>query len=404
MKVAIITVGQLPVPVTKGGAVETLIQHIIDKNESAKQIHLTVFSIYENNAYNKSLKFNNTKFEFIHVNVIKKRYYEIYARIMNKVFNATKCLRGAYLSQIIKKIQNENYDSIVIENDPTFAYELSKVVKNTKIYVHLHNDFINEKTKNIEKLSKKIDYIITVSDYIKNRVLESKYFDESNVIVLKNCVDVDRFNKELYLDIRDIIRERYKISHNDIVIMYSGRLSPEKGIEPLIKAFLQFKNNSNIKLLLVGSAWFSDNNDTEFVKRIREISEKNKGNIIFTGFINPNELPEIYSIADINVVPSLWEEPAGLVLLEAMATSSPLITTNVGGIPEYVNGDCSILIDRDENIVESLRMAIEKLVLDKGLRQNMGREGRKNVAQYSIEMYYNNFLRIIKKVESKISK
>lgn len=63
--IAIVTAGALPVPNTKGGGVETLVQHFIDANEKYGKYKITLFSVYDDESYKKMAKYKNTKFIFI---------------------------------------------------------------------------------------------------------------------------------------------------------------------------------------------------------------------------------------------------------------------------------------------------------------------------------------------------
>ena len=66
-------------------------------------------------------------------------------------------------------------------------------------------------------------------------------------------------------------------------------------------------------------------------------------------------MPSIYQLGNIAVLPSMWEEPAGMTMVEAVVSGLPLITTNSGGIPEYISDDVAVLLDRDENLVDNKR-------------------------------------------------
>ena len=73
--------------------------------------------------------------------------------------------------------------------------------------------------------------------------------------------------------------------------------------------------------------------------------------VIFTGYIPHEELPKYYALADLVVLPSTCEEAAGLTVIEAMMMQRPVITTTMGGIPEYTNPECAVLLENDEYFV-----------------------------------------------------
>ncbi|MEE0715241.1 MAG: glycosyltransferase [Eubacterium sp.] len=105
------------------------------------------------------------------------------------------------------------------------------------------------------------------------------------------------------------------------------------------------KKYSNIKTIIVGSSKSGTNNidsyTSDVIVKIKKLGNKVK----FTGYIKYKELGNIYNVA---VFPAIWEEPAGLTIIEAMAYKIPVITTYSGGIVEYTDKNSSILCNKDE--------------------------------------------------------
>ena len=129
---------------------------------------------------------------------------------------------------------------------------------------------------------------------------------------------------------------------------------------------------------------------------INKLTENIKDKVIFTGYIPYSDTPKIYSIADFAVLPSMWEEPAGLTIIEAMATGLPVIATYSGGIPEYLSDEDDLLIKRDEQIIEELIKKIKLLYEDKALRVKLGEKNREKAKKFNIKSYYYNFIDILK--------
>ena len=71
--------------------------------------------------------------------------------------------------------------------------------------------------------------------------------------------------------------------------------------------------------------------------------------VIHVGYINNDELYKYYQIADMQAVPSMWEEAAGLVAIEGMASGLPLVVTRSGGMVEYVDEKCALTVDKEKN-------------------------------------------------------
>ncbi|RZM15673.1 glycosyltransferase [Lactobacillus delbrueckii] len=104
---------------------------------------------------------------------------------------------------------------------------------------------------------------------------------------------------------------------------------------------------------------------------VKLTQERVHGRVIFTGYVDHAELYKYHNIADCAVVPSVWEEPAGLVVIEALMSGDPLIVTRVGGATEYVNDKSAIIVDRGAKIEENLKEAILKIKENPKLRKRM---------------------------------
>lgn len=108
-------------------------------------------------------------------------------------------------------------------------------------------------------------------------------------------------------------------------------------------------------------------------------------------------MPSIYQLGDVAVLPSMWDEPAGMTMVEAVVSGLPLITTNSGGIPEYIPNDLAILLDRDDSLIRNISesiLEIKKCKLVSSCDCNGYKEFVKNV---SLKKYYNQFVDIFEK-------
>src|SRR5699024_2212010 len=133
------------------------------------------------------------------------------------------------------------------------------------------------------------------------------------------------------------IREKYKIPRKNFVIGFAGRISPEKGLEILLDAInsLDDAEKKEYTLLIAGASWFKNSKKSEYEIKVMEKSKKL--NIKWLGYIDNWELYKFYNICDVCIVPSIWEEPAGQVVLEAQSTGTKVIASNIGGIPEFLS-------------------------------------------------------------------
>ncbi|MBM6859907.1 glycosyltransferase family 4 protein, partial [Clostridium saudiense] len=302
-----------------------------------------------------------------------------------------------YLSQVLEKISQNEYDYIIIENRPQFVLPIKKITK-SKIILHIHNDYLCGDSKDDISIINACYKILVVSDYMKQKMIKNLKYYEDKIIVLYNGIDSNRFNKKLSEKQRIKIREDYGIKKDDFVIIFTGRLIEQKGILQLLRAVKKIQSVENIKVLIVGSSWYSSDSITEYVARLHDESKSIKDKIIFTGYIDYNKLNKLYDVADIAVLPSMWEEPLGMVILEAMSMQLPVISTNSGGIVEVITDkENGFLFDRDSKLEDNIAITIQKLYKYKSLCNLIGNNARDLIEnKFNTKIYYNNFIKILK--------
>lgn len=398
-KVLIVSPCKLPIPSVLGGAVETLLDNIINENEKNKKLDLTVISIYNRESERISKKIKYTEFKFIKVNTILTKIDKVINLFLTKILR--KDMEGNILEKIkinikIKKeLLNNKYDAIILENCGFFTHIYKGKVKKEyrgKFYYHIHNEIpsrINHEFIENEK-------IIAISKFIiKNAELKLNSKKKLNSIILKNGIDIDKFHKNLSIDQRQNLRNRLGFNENDIVICFVGRIVKEKGILELLEAIEKIKG-TNIKLMIVGSVEFGNKKTSEFEKKIKNKSEKLNNRVKMTGFIENEDIWKYYKISDIAILPSIWEEPAGLTMIEAIATETILITTRVGGIPEYIKDNMALLINNDKHIVENIKKAIECVINNFEIyKKKTNNACELIIKEYSTVKFYENFCNII---------
>jgi len=386
--VLVMPVPGLPVPAVKGGAVETGIQQIIDENEKYKLMNIIIISVYDEQAEKLSRKYKHTKFIFIKTTPWRNNVIKIINKIFSLLGLKFRLINNRFfLNEMIKKLNNIDYDAILVKNAVEFILPLSKKT-DKKIILQLHNDFLNRDTYKNQKIYETCDLILVNSNYIKQRVLTIKNSKPEKILINKNCTDPKIFNKKLYFNEVNDLKNRYGIKENDLVIMYSGRITPQKGVAELISAVKKIPKDINYKLIIIGSKWFGKNSKNKYFQYLKKISNEISDKIIFTGYIPYNEIPKIHAISDIAVVPSIWEEPAGRVVLEAEASGLPVIVSDAGGISDYINEKSAIVVKRGPKFEDNLFLAIQSLVLNSDMRIEMGKAGHEFAQQFNPETYY----------------
>jgi glycosyltransferase involved in cell wall biosynthesis len=244
-------------------------------------------------------------------------------------------------------------------------------------------------------LDKKIcvctDLISAVSDAVKDYLVVGIGCKKDKIIVNPNGVDAWRFSPE-----GDNFRDKYKIAIGDIVIGYAGLFRPEHGIEVLIKAFkaLDRKKYHGLKLIIIGSG------KADYENKLKIIAEEDN-NIIFTGKVPFNIMPQYLRTCDIMVSPQIslngkvfHQSP--IKLYEYMAAERAIVASNVGQIRDVIKDGFNGLLFESGN-VESLRDSLEQLLLNGRLRKILAQNARKE----AVELYSwkNNVNRILERLD-----
>lgn len=387
MKLLIISAGVHPVPPVNGGAVENLIDFYL---KDSKNNNIEVLSIYDDKLESYEYKYNNCKFHFIKKNAIHD-FFTLYSeKILRRLFGiyyGTPYIRK--VCSYIKKGE-QDYDMIVVENMPQYGPMIKKF-SNSKLVLHLHNDYLNiDSFKNKENYSS-YDKILCVSDFISNRVRAVGNTNDNKVFTLYNGIDLEKFcnNSKSNED----IFTKYKIEKNKFNIIYSGRVCPEKGVENLIDAF-NMMNDSTLQLIILGGYNYGTSKDNDFITNLKKKSlEKN---FVFTGYVNYDDINYLYAIADLGVIPSIVNEACPLTAIEMMASGIPVICTNSGGLPELIDDKCGIIVDRT-NLTQNLNQAIKKVYNNKELLENYSQNAKLRSQNFSREQYVANFWKYLEK-------
>ena len=339
MKIAIITSGRLPVPATKGGAVETKLDYTLDYNAEHHVHDITVYSVKPDKPVDK----NTAENHYIHYDM-----QTLWAKIGRKVYSWVN--REPYydneneffLWRCLRDIRRRHYDCIILLNRPGYILALKKVTQ-TPVVIQIDNDYLQPATRKAHDIKEAARLVITCSDYLSSRTSQVVCSTQTPVVTVHNGIDIGRFVHAKAAD-----RSVLGLTKDDFVVFFSGRLTREKGIVELIRAVHGLHGIPRLRLIIAGASFYGkDRAATPFMREIKQEAEAIRDQVVFTGFIDYEQMPSYLKMADVIVVPSMWEEPFGLTVLEAMAAGVPLIATRCGGIPEICEG-CAQLISRDD--------------------------------------------------------
>ncbi len=404
--IAIITTGLLPVPSVMGGAVENLVQNFIDENERQGGPRLTVYSTATPDAIKKAKMYTHTDFVFIQtpwvIRAADSILYSIFRRLVdtNKSASLRAILQRLYfLRKVSSHIARKNHRKILFEN-AIIQTHILRWYKNQerykgRVYVHIHNEITN--------FYKTYEYlvgakIIVVSKFIKDSLIaKSAQGNEGsgplqNVSVLKNAVDNTRFTAMTRKRASKLLHQQYTIDASKKIVLFSGRLTPEKGIDALLRA-LDRVREQNYQLLVVGSSFFGTDIKNPFLKELRDLTEAHREHVTFTGYIDYDKMPLLYRGCDFAVLPSVCNDAAPLTVIESITAGLPMITTNRGGIPEYASDKAAILLDTDENLEQSIAKNIEKLLREDDTLHAMSKAGQKAAKDMTLYNYYRGLLK-----------
>ena len=241
---------------------------------------------------------------------------------------------------------------------------------------------------------RQLKYIL-ISEYLKKGII-TKFGTESSsrTAVIKNGIDTTSANLTLTSLEKKELRNNLGLKHSDYVVIFVGRIVKEKGIKEVLEAF-EMINENNIKLLILGGTEFANNVQSRFEQEIKDKCRKLQDKVIFTGYIDHEDVWKYYQISDLALLPSMWEEPAGLTIIEAMCNGIPVITTNSGGIPEYMNDKYGVMLNRTPKIAEEIVFSINKFY-NKEIKVDTNSERKYVLNNFTEENFYNSFVKLLK--------
>lgn len=374
-----------PIPAVKGGAIQTLVTAWIDENEKAKYYDFIVYSKYCSDVTDIQKKYSRTTFRYIKITCFDELQLFL-CKVVRRLTKNRVPYKSKYMKTVNKMLGDDKPDVIICESTDKVVVQLKESsYANSKVYFHIHADYLNNDTDRITTISQICDGYIAISEFIKRRLSGLNSINPQSITVIKNAIDIGDISEHEKVNARIQIRSSLGIGEEEIVLVYCGRLSPEKGCLELIKAV----NKTNcVKLIVIGGNDFSSNKKTKYVKQLENEKSKSENRVFFTGYIPHDEIWKYFSAGDIGVVPSICNEAASLTAVEFRKAGLPTIVTDIGGIPEYCNKKTSIFVKLDEKYVERLAEAINFLALNDEMRLSLAKNARLDLEEYSYKQYY----------------
>jgi glycosyltransferase involved in cell wall biosynthesis len=199
-------------------------------------------------------------------------------------------------------------------------------------------------------------------------------------------IDVAHYASATRMDPAERARRRAELGLSGCVFVYVGRMWSGKGVDTLVDAYRKVRTaDADVRLLLAGDGV----DEARLRKQTADLPD-----VVWAGFVQPAELPEIYALADVMVFPTLGD-PNGLVVEEAMAAGLPIISTSAAGdirtrIPEGVAGH--IVPPSD---AEAMAARMIELAAGPQKRVTMGRAGTRIAARFEANAYAEDFERFV---------
>ncbi len=377
MKIAFVNTEYLPVPPTRGGAVEEWIEKIA---QSLKEHDIFVLS-YDEKRKKSSDKKWHVRYFWFKPNILDKLLLSNYRLPFRR--DDSKWLFYPYSLWCAQELKEIKPDVIHIHNRPHFVWIIKKLNPEAKIILHLHQvSAMEEKNLWTKELIASIDLFVGCSQFIVDEMIQRYGVDKSKTAVFYNGLDLNDFpsisrkqEKRLALRLENNLADK-------TTILYVGRLVENKGVHHLVQAVRDLiqRKFSNIKLVVCGACGYASRHMTPYVQRIYNIAYEVNENVFFTGFISHEKILDYYLMADLVVIPSEVQEGFCLVTIESMAAGVPVMATKRGGMPEIIEHRKTGIIVGEPSAANIEQHIEEFLKNPEGFRQYIA-IGRKTVEE-----------------------
>jgi len=217
--------------------------------------------------------------------------------------------------------------------------------------------------------------VMTVSESSKRDILRFVDTEPNKIDVIYNAYD-ERFGVEPREE--EVVRVRERFQLHDEFVLYAGNVKPHKNLERLIEAFDRVRKRGleHLKLVMIGDEI------SKYAALRRAVHRHQLHKYVrFLGYLPEETLAVMYRLAGVFVFPSLYEG-FGLPPLEAMASGTPVVTSNVSSLPE-VAGNAAVLVDPYDP--DAIADGIERVLTDDKLRRDLRAKGLARARQFSWE-------------------
>ena len=259
--------------------------------------------------------------------------------------------------------------TFVLHNDPELAVVLRQRFPRARLFHHFHNP-VECRRRFLPRFKHAVDGVFAVSGYVAEVVQEIYGLESTSVV--HNGVDLERFVP--------VARARGQ----RVTLNFLGRTGIEKAPDLFLRAALRIaREGIPLRVQLVGAnhwgRWEPDAFQTE-LSRLCTLLREAGTDVTETGHVARADIPRVLQAADIHVLPSRWDEPCALSLLEGMAAGLAVVASRTGGTAEVL-GKAGRLFARDAE--DELTSHLRELVLDQAERYRLGKAARERALGFT---------------------
>ncbi len=291
-----------------------------------------------------------------------------------------------YAALAVDIAKDEDFDIIHCHDWMTYKAGINaKKVSGKPLVVHVHsieydrtggngyNPFVHE----IERCGMEFaDYVIPVSNYTKNLIMQHYGIPSEKIVVVHNAIDND-YDVVSYL--------HHKLKEGNKIVLFLGRITLQKGPDYFIYAAKKaLEIDPNIIFVVAGKG----DMENRLIDKTAELGIADR--VLFTGFLSGKSIDDIYRMADLYVMPSV-SEPFGLTCLESMKNGTPVLISKQSGVSEVVNHCLKVDFWDVDQMVNKMMAVLKHDELREEMRQNGFNEVKKfcwdTPAKKCIEVY-----------------
>jgi glycosyltransferase involved in cell wall biosynthesis len=378
LRVALVSSGLIPIPPTRGGAVE---EYVYQLSRHLRKLGIDAVVIDANYDSSRVVYEDVNGAQVVRVPTAKPSVGFKERTLKELLFGSTT---ASYINR-------EGFD-IVHVNTAWVGFTLAlrrsagKLKSQGFVYTCHNGLWPEDKVHMGEKIVRLVegytmkiaDTVIALNKTMQKALTEKAKIDLRKMVIVPNGVDTEFFRP----GVKDgQILSRYGLEEQNY-ILFVGRVSPEKGVHILLQAFKQIVNDipKDFKLVIAGplTSTFNSAEISGYAKAVMSYTkEKLSERVVFTGEIDKNSLRILYSNAYCFVLPSL-AEAFPMVLLEAMASGTPPICSTAGGMPDIVIDGVNGLLFRKGDW-RDLANKLLLLVQSKNTRNKLAQNAREFV-------------------------